>query len=52
MTAGVIVLLSMDEADQSHWVVQYILVDGVPFSTVRVRQVRVWILKLFVSFEI
>lgn len=46
MTAGVIVLFSMDEADQSHWVVQYIRVDGVPSATVRVRHVRVWILKL------
>ena len=42
-------LLSMDEADQSHCVVQYIRVDGVPLSTVRVRQVLVWILKLSVS---
>jgi hypothetical protein len=39
----------MEEADQSHWVVQYILVAGAPSTTARVRQVRVWILKLNIS---
>ena len=51
MTAGVIVLFNMDDADQSHCVVQYNRVAAVSslLAPVWLRQVRVRILKLRVS---